>query len=144
LGLDSLSDDYLKKVLVSGALASAFAGAVSIGGFGFYMGAASLVATIAGLAGLTLPFAFYTTMSSLVAVVANPLFFLPLVLGGGVWLFHGKDSELKRKLAVNAVVQLALAGAAAESCTDGRDARVIEEWREPARRRKVYSGPSVT
>lgn len=130
LGLDSLSDDYLKKVLVSGALASAFAGAVSIGGFGFYMSAASLVATIAGLAGLTLPFAFYTTMSSLVAVVANPLFFLPLVLGGGVWLFHGKDSELKRKLAVNAVVQLALAGAAAESCTDGRDARVIEEWRE--------------
>jgi len=58
--------------------------------FGFYMSAASLVATIAGLAGLTLPFAFYTTMSSLVAVVANPLFFLPLVLGGGCGYFMAR------------------------------------------------------
>ncbi|MEJ4088318.1 hypothetical protein NPQ18_08590 [Galbibacter orientalis] len=47
-------------------------GAAQLSGFGIYMLASSTVATISGLVGVTLPFAFYTTMSSVISFVIGP------------------------------------------------------------------------
>jgi uncharacterized protein YlxW (UPF0749 family) len=129
LGLDDLSDEFLGKAVVSGTFASAFAGAVSIGGFGVYTGAVSLVSAMAGLVGLTLPFAFYTSLTSAIAVAANPLFVVPAVAGGGFLLYRNQNGALRKRLAINTVVQLALFGSSLTpgSTTDAR-MRAVAAW----------------
>lgn len=54
-----------------GSLASI--GAAQLSGFAVYTLASSTVATVASLAGATLPFAFYTTMSSVISVAIGPV-----------------------------------------------------------------------
>ena len=132
LGIDDLSDEYLRTALVSGSLASVFAGAVSIGGFGFYTGAVSLLATVAGFVGLTLPFAVYTSLTSAVAVVSNPLLILPALSFGGVYLYRTQNETLRQRLAVNTVVQLALGGSSIEasSLVRAKRQRVVSLWQE--------------
>jgi ElaB/YqjD/DUF883 family membrane-anchored ribosome-binding protein len=130
LGVNDLSDEYLRHAVVSGSLASALAGAVGIGGFGFYMGAVSLVSAMAGAVGLTLPFAFYTSLTSTIAVAANPLFFLPALVGGAALIYSRQNRSLRRKLAVGVVVQLALAGTAIETpmTAENNRKRAIAAW----------------
>jgi hypothetical protein len=130
LGIDDLSDEVLSKAVVSGTLASVFAGAVSIGGFGFYAGAVSLVSSLAGLVGLTLPFAFYTSLTSAIAVAANPLFFVPAVAGAGFFLYQNQNDSLRKRLAINTVVQLALFGSSLPPGTSPTVARMsaVAAW----------------
>jgi hypothetical protein len=78
--LDSLTADALMR---SGALASLGVGLatlVSIAGFGAYTALTTIMATLAGAFGLTLPFGAYIAATSLLAFVTNPLV---LVAGGG-------------------------------------------------------------
>lgn len=51
-------------------------GAAQLSGFGVYMLASSTVAAISGLVGVTLPFAFYTTMSSVISFAIGPVGFI--------------------------------------------------------------------
>lgn len=48
-------------------------GAAQLSGFGIYMMASSTIGAISGLVGVTLPFAFYTTMSSVISVAIGPV-----------------------------------------------------------------------
>ncbi|MBD0824423.1 glycoside hydrolase family 18 protein [Aestuariibaculum marinum] len=48
-------------------------GAAQLSGFGVYMLASSTVASVASLVGVTLPFAFYTTMSSVISFAIGPV-----------------------------------------------------------------------
>ena len=109
IGTDKITDSYIRKAIVSGTLSTAFAAAVSLGGFGFYMGAVSLMAALAGLVGITLPFSFYMGVTSSIAVIANPIFFVPVVAGGGWWLYGRQNDKMRRRLAPLVVAQSVLA-----------------------------------
>lgn len=63
----------------------------NLSGFGLYIAASSLVSTLAGAIGLTLPFAFYTGMSSVIARLIGPVAWVALLLGGGAMLVGGVD-----------------------------------------------------
>lgn len=81
----------VRKAIATSGTSIVFAIIVEVSGFAFYTTATSLVATFAGLFGLTLPFGFYTGLTSTIEVLANPLFIIPLLLGGGI-LFRGSGA----------------------------------------------------
>ena len=109
IGADEITDSYIRKAIVSGTLSTAFAAAVSVGGFAFYAGAVSLLATLAGLVGLTLPFSVYIGLTSTIAVISNPLFFIPVLAGGGWWHYSRQNQKMRRRIAPLVVTQSVLA-----------------------------------
>lgn len=108
LGIDELTDEMVRKALATSGTSIVFAIIVEVSGFAFYTTAVSLVASFAGLFGLTLPFGFYTGLTSTIAVLANPLFLIPLLLGGGILLVNHQNKSLKQKLLPIIVMQVAL------------------------------------
>ena len=108
LGLNDLSDEMVRKTIAASGTSIVFAIIVEVSGFAFYTTATSLVASFAGLFGLTLPFGFYTGLTSTVAVLANPLFIIPMLLGGGYLLFNHQNKSLKTKLLPIIIMQIAL------------------------------------
>lgn len=132
IGVDQLSSEYVRKMLVSGGLSSAFAAAVSVGGFSFYVGAVSFLAAVTGLVGITLPFAFYTGLTSTIAVVANPIFFLPVLAGGGFLLYGSQNGKMRRRMVTMTLTQLALASLSSESVASDRGNRMLSAWRQAA------------
>ncbi len=63
----------LDKSQIASISALASIGAAQLSGFGIYLLASSTVGAITGLVGVTLPFAFYTTMSSVISFAIGPL-----------------------------------------------------------------------
>lgn len=63
-----LSTDQAKSISAIGTLAGA-----NIAGFGLYIMASTLVGGLTSAIGLTLPFAFYTGMSSALSIVTGPI-----------------------------------------------------------------------
>jgi uncharacterized protein YaaW (UPF0174 family) len=61
-----------------------------LSGFGLYLGASTALGLVSGALGVVLPFAVYTTMSSLLAVVTGPVGWLALA-GWAVVKFGGTD-----------------------------------------------------
>jgi len=108
LGVDDLTDELVRKAIATSGTSIVFAIIVEVSGFAFYTTATSLMATFAGLIGLTLPFGFYTGLTSTIAVLANPLFIIPLLLGGGALLVNHQNKSLKKKLLPIILMQIAL------------------------------------
>jgi hypothetical protein len=108
LGLNDLSDEMVRKTIAASGTSVVFAIIVEVSGFAFYTTATSLVASFAGLFGLTLPFGFYTGLTSTIAVLANPLFIIPMLLGGGYLLYNHQNKSLKSKLLPIIIMQIAL------------------------------------
>ena len=108
LGINDLTNEMVRKAIAASGTSIVFAIIVEVSGFAFYTTATSLVAGFAGLFGLTLPFGFYTGLTSTIAVLANPLFFIPLLLGGGVLLVNYQNKSLKTKLLPIIMMQIAL------------------------------------
>lgn len=125
LGADDLSAEVVRKALTTGTLWTALAGTVSVMGFGAYSGAVVLLHGLASLVGITLPFAAYTGLTSLIAVVTSPFFIVPLLAGGGWWLTARSDKRIREGMAPLLVVQLALAGMDADP-DERRDANAHE------------------
>ena len=63
----------LSKSEIGSVSALAGIGAAQLSGFGVYMLASSTVSAIAGFVGVTLPFAFYTTMSTIISYAIGPI-----------------------------------------------------------------------
>ncbi|KGR73653.1 AAA family ATPase [Ureibacillus manganicus] len=108
LGINDLSDEMVRAAIATSGTSIVFAIIVEVSGFAFYTTATSLVASFAGLFGLTLPFGFYTGLTSTIAVLASPFFIIPLLLGGGVLLVNHQNNSLKKKLLPIIVMQIAL------------------------------------
>ena len=121
-GLDSLPEDMqdqsLKQALRSGDWASVaavgsagtlvgLATVVEIAGFSAYIAAAKISAIIPLLGG--------KTAVSLLAVLANPLFFLPALAGGFVALDRGLKKKIGRMIGGQMAVLLALHGLGSRS-----------------------------
>lgn len=83
-GLDS---SQIKSLSTIGALTAA-----SASGFSMYIMASTIVGGITGILGITLPFAFYTGMSSLLSVVTGPIGW---TLGLGYLVYKFKDESFE-------------------------------------------------
>jgi uncharacterized protein YaaW (UPF0174 family) len=66
--------------VAAGASAVASLSAAQLSGFGIYLGASTLVGALTSAIGVTLPFAFYTGMSSTIAVLIGPVGWIGLGL----------------------------------------------------------------
>nr|WP_144922657.1 hypothetical protein [Paenibacillus bovis] len=108
LGVDDLTDEMIRKAIATSGSSIVFAIIVEVSGFAFYTTATSLLASFAGLFGITLPFGVYTGLTSTIAVLANPLFLVPVLLGGGALLVNHQNKSLKKKLMPIIVMQITL------------------------------------
>ncbi|MGE3752795.1 MAG: hypothetical protein AB7I45_01420 [Planctomycetota bacterium] len=97
--------------------------AANAAGFSLYIGASTLVGAITGALGITLPFAFYTTLSSILSVAIGPLGWVAL---GAVVLYKIGKPPYKTMLAtVMEVTRLReMHSAGGTSSSDGSEPRV--------------------
>ena len=90
LNVDELTQDKVRDALLKGTFGTAFAVVIQIAGFSAYVFAVKLLAAMAALIGLTLPFTVYIWLTSLMALFANPLF---IAAGGFLgWAFLSKKT----------------------------------------------------
>ena len=108
LGIDDITDDIVLKSIATSGTSKVFTIIAEVSGFSFYSTTTSLVATYPGLFGLTMPLGFYTGLTSTIAVLANPIFLLPLLLGGGVLLVNIQNKSLKTRMLPIILLQIAL------------------------------------
>lgn len=80
LGVDTLSADAVRKVMLTSGMSAGFAALVSVGGFASYTALTSAIAAVAGAVGVTLPFGFYMTATSMLAALTSPMVLGPLGL----------------------------------------------------------------
>jgi DNA repair exonuclease SbcCD ATPase subunit len=85
-----------------------FAIVVDIAGFAAYTTLSTLIAGLAGIFGVTLPFGFYVASSSVMAVVTSPIFILLLLTGGAVYIDRKQGAKLKERLIPIIIFQLVL------------------------------------
>ncbi|MCB9479340.1 MAG: hypothetical protein H6684_09360 [Deltaproteobacteria bacterium] len=111
LNVDGLTNEAVRKAIVTGSLGAAFAVVVEVAGFSAYMVAMQVLATVTGLIGITLPFAAYTTLTSMMAFLANPLIIGPAFLVFGYWLTSRGNRKIRDGLTPVLVTQ-ALANSA--------------------------------
>lgn len=129
IGVDELTKAAIHKSILNGSFGVGFATVVGIGGFPIYMATASLVSSVFGVVGLTLPFGFYTGMSSFMAVLANPLFLIPALGLGGFFLFKNGKEKLNRMLALIFITQITMANDNDEAKkSPNRGNEVIASW----------------
>lgn len=132
LGVDALSNEVIRQAIIKGTLGVGFSSVVSISGFAFYTAASSLLAGIAGLVGLTLPFAAYTTLSSGIAVLANPYTIVLVLLATVATAWWKGGQKIKQSLYPLIIVQLA-AAAQPDKTAENRlqlESAVLTAWRE--------------
>ncbi|MBP2315563.1 hypothetical protein [Azospirillum soli] len=80
LGVDDLSADAVRKVMLTSGMSAGLATLVSVGGFASYTMLTSAIAAVAGAVGVTLPFGFYMTATSALAMITSPMVIGPLGL----------------------------------------------------------------
>lgn len=108
LGVDQLTNEVLQKVVLTSGASVLFAVIVEVSGFAFYTTATSLLASLAGLLGITLSFGAYTALSSVIAVLASPVFLLLLLGGGGYFLYKSQNRKLQNKMLPILILQITL------------------------------------
>lgn len=106
LNIDSLSHDAVSRAILTGALGIAFASLVEIAGFSAFTFAVEALAAIAGIVGLTLPFAAYTTLTSMMAAFANPLLIIPAAVGLGYFMTKRGNRTIRDNLLPTVVTQI--------------------------------------
>ncbi|MCQ6276369.1 hypothetical protein JMM81_15750 [Bacillus sp. V3B] len=134
LDITELTDEMIRKAITTSGTSRVFAIIAEVSGSAFYSTVTSLVTRFAGLFGLTFPFGFYTGVTSTIAVLTNPLFIFPLLIGGGAIIINQQNKSLKKKLLPIILLQLSL-----PYMSGGEDAAefepFIQEW---ARRYNQY------
>lgn len=73
-----------------------------------------MVAGITSLIGIHLSFYTYTVLTSMMAGLANPLFFVPVIAGGGAWMASKANRSIRGTLYPTLVAMSVLAHAANE------------------------------
>ena len=114
LGVDDLTESTIRTAIITGTLGVAFAAVVEVAGFSAYIFAVKALAAIAGLVGLTLPFAAYSTLTSMMAALANPYLILPMVLGLGFFMTNKANKKIRNALVPTIVAQSAVNAAKGE------------------------------
>lgn len=134
LDIPELTDLMIGKAIMMNGTSMVFAIIAEVSGSAFYSTATSLVSRFANLFGFTLPISFYTGVTSTIAVLTNPLFMLPLLIGGGAILINHQNKSLKKKLLPIILLQVSLPYMNNEE-EDSNFEPFIQEW---ARRYNQY------
>ncbi|WP_227938284.1 hypothetical protein [Alkalihalobacillus deserti] len=129
LGIEDFSKKVINKVLATGGASILFSSIVNTMGFSLYMGASSLLASSAGLFGITLPFAAYTTMSSVIAVLAAPLFVAGMIVASGFYLKSQKN-KLDKMMVPLSLMQLLLGHLSKDDQTIPSYSTIQRAWTE--------------
>ncbi len=108
LDIDELTSDSIKKAIMAGTFATAFSVVVKVAGFSAYLIAVKTLAAITGFIGITLPFAAYTTLTSAIAFLSNPIIAGAGVLGIGYFLKKYTDKKIRLGVAPFLVGQIAM------------------------------------
>ena len=108
LSIDSISQEAVSRAITTGALGVAFASLVDIAGFSAFTFAVEALAAIAGIVGLTLPFAAYTTLTSMMAALANPLLIIPATVGLGYFMTKRGNRTIRDNLLPTIITQIAV------------------------------------
>ncbi len=131
LDADELSRDAIRRAVATGALGAAFGAVVQMAGFSAYMAAVKALAAIAGMVGIGLPFGMYATLTSVIAFLANPLFMVPALLGGG-WLLTSYTNTRMRNNLLPVVVTQSTVQASIGEYSDGRLSSLLETYNSTA------------
>ena len=114
-GVTDLSGTALKQTGAIAAVGGAMVGTVGVAGFAAYMTLTSTIATLAGLFGAHLSFAFYLKATSMLAVVANPMLTGPVALVAGGALIKRANRQMRDRLVPVLVATSVMAGVEAVS-----------------------------
>ena len=99
LNLEELTAESLWKLFKSGALTGGTLMGAKACGFGLYLAATTVVhAIFTTLLGITLPFSFYTFLTSSIAFLLNPLVAPVLVAAFGLRILKTQEKKFDRKL----------------------------------------------
>ncbi|PQD94340.1 hypothetical protein CYL18_15015 [Pradoshia eiseniae] len=120
LGINKITSSTIQQLVATNGAAIVFASIVQVAGFAFYTTLTSVVAGIFGIVGITLPFAVYVSLTSAVAVIANPLFFIPIVIAGGGGLLKWQNDKMKKAIAPVILMQIMMSS----------DQSLNPEWEE--------------
>jgi hypothetical protein len=94
--LPDLTAETLRQTGTFASLGIGLSTVVGVAGFTAYTTLTSTVATVVAVFTTAhLPFAAYTTMTWGLAGLANPLFFIPVVLGGGTWMARRANRSIR-------------------------------------------------
>jgi len=108
LKISDISKNNLRNAISVSGASIVFAIVVDSAGFAAYTTLSSLMAGLAGIFGITLPFGFYVASSSIMAVVTSPLFLIFLLSGGAVYIDRKQGAKLKEQVIPVIIFQLVL------------------------------------
>jgi hypothetical protein len=98
LGVEELSKVQLKKLIASGAFASAFAASVSVAGFTAYLAVTTALAAVSALIGITFPFIVYIYATAAMAFLTDPIVLITGGAGLTAWLTSRSNKTILRRL----------------------------------------------
>ena len=84
--LPDLTAETLRQTGRFASLGIGLSGMVGLAGFTAFTTLTSVVAAVTGLVGIHLSFGTYMVLTSSLAGLANPLFFIPMLAGGATWM----------------------------------------------------------
>ncbi|AXF57326.1 hypothetical protein [Salicibibacter kimchii] len=116
LNVDDLSQKVITNVLTTNGTVILFTALVNTMGFSFYMGATSLLASSAGLLGITVPFGVYTFTTSSIAVLTGPIIFAGAIVFSGFY-FKKQRSKALDMMTFLSVMQLFFSGGEEDGCS---------------------------
>ncbi len=115
LKVDELSEDIVMKAIAAGTFGAAFAATISIAGFSAYTFATSALASMAGLVGVGLPFGAYSGLTSVIAVLSNPLFLIGSI-GFLIYILNSKSNEsIRNRLSPMIITLISVLSAKSEN-----------------------------
>jgi len=123
LDASELTEAVIRSAMLNGTLWTAFAVAVQVFGFAFYMMAAQVLAIISFH---LLPFGAYIGLSSLIAVLSSP-WMLPVFLVFGGWIYGRQNRDLRKSAVPMLLVTLWISGMEMENRPSANPAKTIEE-----------------
>jgi len=137
LNVDKITDQAVAKAIITGALGVGFAAVVEVAGFSAFIFAVEALAATAGLVGLTLPFAAYTTLTSIMAALANPFLIIPATLGLGYFLTERANKQIHDALLPILITQIAVSSSK-EGNIISKDEKLIRKLKSISKKENTY------
>lgn len=138
LNIDAVTNSTIKRVIMTQGSAVLLTVIVEIAGFAAYTTLTSLIAGTAGLIGLTLPFGFYMTATSVLSVLTGPVGFILMGGASGVMMLT-QSKKVKKTLLQMGIVQLILPILLDDSKVYDYDS-LIEEWTNHYHKQEILLG----
>lgn len=138
LNIDAVTNSTIKRVMLTQGSAVLLSVIVEIAGFAAYTTLTSLIAGTAGLIGLTLPFGFYLTATSVLSVLTGPVGLL-LMGGASGMMMLTQSKKVKKTLLQMGIVQLMLPVLLDDSKVYEYDT-FIQEWSQHYHKQELTLG----